>query len=96
MPRSVPGCRFEAWQAEAERIRFCQGDAEILQEVLHHEPRREVGDLLTAEVSEKQARSIKYQIAVAKLPLAKEIEDFVFGGTPINETLVRALAGGRQ
>jgi hypothetical protein len=55
-----------------------------------HEPQRVVGDLLTAELSEKQARSIKYQIAIAKLPLAKDIEEFVFDDTPINETLVRA------
>ncbi len=54
-----------------------------------------VGDLLTAELSEKQARSIKYRITIAKLPLAKDIEEFVFDGTPINETLVRDLAGGR-
>src|SRR5690606_41305213 len=40
-----------------------------------HEPQRVVSDLLTAELSEKQARSIKYQIAIAKLPLAKEIEE---------------------
>jgi DNA replication protein DnaC len=59
-----------------------------------HEPVRIVGDLLTAEISEKQARSIRYQITIAKLPLAKDIDDFVFDGTPINETLVRDLAGG--
>ena len=57
-------------------------------------PTRIVGDLLTAEISEKQARSIRYQITIAKLPLAKDIDDFVFDGTPINETLVRDLAGG--
>ena len=59
-----------------------------------HEPQRIVGDLLQAEIAEKQARSIKYQITIAKLPLAKDIEDFRFTGTPINETLVRDLAGG--
>jgi DNA replication protein DnaC len=59
-----------------------------------HEPQRVVGDLLSAELSEKQARSIRYQITVAKLPLAKEIEEFVFDETPINETLVRDLAAG--
>jgi DNA replication protein DnaC len=59
-----------------------------------HEPTRIVGDLLTAEISEKQARSIRYQIAIAKLPLAKDVEDFAFDGTPINETLVRDLASG--
>jgi len=59
-----------------------------------HEPPRIVGDLLTAEISEKQARSIKYQLTVAKLPLAKDIEDFVFDGTPVNEALMRELASG--
>src|SRR6202522_4542109 len=59
-----------------------------------HEPQRIVGDLLTAEISEKQARSIKYQLTIATLPLAKDIEDFQFDGTPINQTLVNDLAGG--
>ena len=59
-----------------------------------HEPQRIVGDLLTAEVNEKQARSIRYQLTIAKLPLAKDLDDFEFAGTPINETLVRDLAGG--
>jgi DNA replication protein DnaC len=59
-----------------------------------HEPQRIVGDLLTAEVNDKHARSIKYQLAIAKLPLAKDLEPFDFGGTPINETLVRELAAG--
>ena len=59
-----------------------------------HEPQRIVGDLLNAEINEKQARSIKYQLTIAKLPLAKDLDDFQFEGTPINETLVNDLAGG--
>ena len=59
-----------------------------------HEPTRIVGDLLTAEISEKQARSIRYQITIAKLPLAKDVDDFAFDDTPVNQTLVRDLAGG--
>ena len=59
-----------------------------------HEPQRIIGDLLTAEINEKQARSIKYQLAIAKLPLAKDLADFDFAGTPINEGLARDLAGG--
>jgi DNA replication protein DnaC len=55
-----------------------------------------VGDLLMAELSEKRARSIKYQITIAKLPFAKEVDEFAFGGTPINETLVRDLTGGAR
>src|SRR5271165_7035910 len=59
-----------------------------------HEPQHVVGDLLTAEISEKQARSIRYQITIAKLQIAKDIDDFTFDETPINETLVRDLASG--
>src|ERR1700739_205994 len=59
-----------------------------------HEPQRIIADLLTAEINEKQARSIKYQLSIAKLPLAKDLDGFQFDGTPINETLVRDLAGG--
>ena len=33
-------------------------------------------------------------MGIAKLPLAKELDDFVFKGTPINAELVRDLAGG--
>jgi DNA replication protein DnaC len=59
-----------------------------------HEPARIVGELLAAEIAEKQARSIKYQLTIAKLPLAKDLDGFDFAGTPINEALVRDLAAG--
>jgi DNA replication protein DnaC len=59
-----------------------------------HEPQRIVGDLLKAEIAEKQARSIKYQLTIAKLPLAKDVADFAFEDIPINEGLVRDLAAG--
>jgi DNA replication protein DnaC len=59
-----------------------------------HEPQQIMGDLLKAEVAEKAVRSIKYQLAIAKLPLAKDLTDFEFKGTPINEALVRDLASG--
>jgi hypothetical protein len=41
--------------------------------LLKNRPPRIVGDLLSAEVAEKQARSIKYQLTIAKLPLAKSL-----------------------
>lgn len=70
-----------------------------------HEPQQIVGDLLQAEISEKQALDPlpdddrgSHAILIAwdpsKLPLAKDIGEFAFGGTPINEGLVRDLAGG--
>lgn len=59
-----------------------------------HEPQRVVGDLLMAEINEKKARSIKYQMTIAKMPLAKEVDEFTFEDTPVNETLIRDLARG--
>src|SRR6187402_170514 len=45
-----------------------------------HEPQHIVGDLLSAEINEKQARSIKYQLTIAKLPLAKDLDDLPLRG----------------
>jgi DNA replication protein DnaC len=59
-----------------------------------HPVQRILPDLLKAEIDEKQARSIKYQMTIAKLPLAKDLREFEFAGSPVNETLVRALATG--
>jgi DNA replication protein DnaC len=59
-----------------------------------HEPQRVTGDLVSAETAEKQARSIRYQMTIAKLPLAEDVDDFQSEGTPVNETLVRGPAGG--
>jgi DNA replication protein DnaC len=49
---------------------------------------------LQSEIAEKQARSIRYQMAIAKLPLAKDIEGFDLAGTPTNEGLVKNLTTG--
>ena len=59
-----------------------------------YEPARVIGELLAAEIAEKQARSIKYQMTIAKLPLARDLDGFTFAETPINESLVRSLATG--
>ncbi|HSF77252.1 MAG TPA: IS21-like element helper ATPase IstB [Steroidobacteraceae bacterium] len=59
-----------------------------------HPVQRIIGELLKAEIADKQARSIKYQMSVARLPLAKELSDFEFDATPVNEALVRELATG--
>ncbi len=55
-------------------------------------PQRIIADLLEAEIADKQARSIKYQMTIAKLPLAKDVDGFEFAGTPINEALARDLS----
>ncbi|GLR77585.1 ATP-binding protein (plasmid) [Azospirillum oryzae] len=53
-----------------------------------------LGDLLAAERAEKQARSIRYQLGAAKLPLAKTLAEFDFTASPLNEGLVRELHDG--
>jgi len=51
-----------------------------------HPAQHVVGDLLKAEVADKHARSIKYQMAASKLPLAREIDGFEFAGTGSGKT----------
>ena len=57
-----------------------------------------IGTLLQVEIADKTARSIKYQMASAKLPTAKELADFDFAASPVNEPMVtrmiQELAGG--
>jgi DNA replication protein DnaC len=57
-------------------------------------PQQILGDLLAAEVAEKTARSIRYQLGAAKLPLARTLAEFDFSASPVNEALVRALHDG--
>jgi DNA replication protein DnaC len=72
----------------------------VFDEVLRDATRRErsfldlLGDLLKAELAQKKARTISYQIGAAHLPVAKELTEFVFAKSPVNETLVRDLHSG--
>jgi DNA replication protein DnaC len=59
-----------------------------------HGVEKVIGALLKAEIAAKQARSINYQMTLAKLPLAKELADMKIDGTPINGDLVAQLATG--
>jgi hypothetical protein len=54
-----------------------------------HSAQQILSNLLAAEVAEKKARSIRYQLGDAKLPLAKPLTEFDFTASPINEILVR-------
>jgi len=55
---------------------------------------RLIGELLEAEIAARRARSVRFQMARAHLPAAKELDDFRFAGTPIDECQVRNLAAG--
>ena len=59
-----------------------------------HPVQQIIGALLKAEIADKTARSIKYQMASAKLPAARELAEFDFAASPVNEPLIRDLAMG--
>lgn len=59
-----------------------------------HSVERMIGALLKAEIAAKNARSINYQMGIAKLPLAKELADLTFNGTTINGALIEQLGTG--
>jgi DNA replication protein DnaC len=51
-------------------------------------------DLLEAEVAERQVRSIRYRMGLAKFPVDKDLDRFDFTVSPVNEMQVRHLYGG--
>ena len=53
-----------------------------------------LASLIRAEVTHRQSRSINYRISGAKFPVLKDLDDFIFADTPVDEGLVRELAGG--
>ena len=53
-----------------------------------------LGALMTAEIAAKKAKSINYQMALARFPLAKELAELALAETPINAELVAQLATG--
>ena len=59
-----------------------------------HSAEKIIGALLKAEIAGKNARSINYQMTIAKLPLAKELAGLSFEGTPINGALIEQLSTG--
>jgi len=69
---------------------------ETIQAATQHKwrPQRLVGELLCAELAEKTARSIRYQMNAAKFPIMKTLEGFDFSASPVNEELVRTLHDG--
>ena len=48
-------------------------------------PDQVVGELIRVELADKRARSIQYRLTAAKLPLRKEIDDFVFADSVLDE-----------
>ena len=53
-----------------------------------------LAQLCQAEVAERKARSIRYQMGIARFPVAKDLDSFHFAASPVNEMLVRGLYNG--
>jgi DNA replication protein DnaC len=53
-----------------------------------------LGRLLQAEDAERQARSVRYQMSVAKFPVYRDLDSFEFAESPVNEQLIRQLYSG--
>lgn len=52
-------------------------------------------DLLEAELAERQAKSIRYQMGLAKFPITKDLDLFDFDSSPVDEVHARSLLEGR-
>jgi len=53
-----------------------------------------VGALLQAQIAAAHARSIAYQMGMARFPMAKTLAQFDFGASPVNEALIRERQDG--
>ncbi len=51
-------------------------------------------ELLETELAERKARSIRYRMGLAKFPVDKDLDQFNFTESPVNETQVRHLYDG--
>ena len=53
-----------------------------------------LGQLCQAEAAERKVRSIRYQLGIARFPVAKDLDKFQFTESSVNEPLVRNLYNG--
>jgi DNA replication protein DnaC len=57
-------------------------------------PEKIICELLETELAERKARSIRYRMGLAKFPVDKDLDQFNFAESPVNETQVRHLYDG--
>ena len=51
-------------------------------------------DLLAAEIADKKARSMRYQMTIAKMPVVKELSAFDHAASCVEATMIAELADG--
>lgn len=57
-------------------------------------PEKLLLELFKAELAERQMRSIRYRMGLARFPVAKDLDQFDFSASPVNESQVRTLYEG--
>ena len=57
-------------------------------------PEKILCDLLEIELAERKAKSIRYRMGLAKFPVDKDLDQFNFSTSPVNEMQVRSLYEG--
>lgn len=71
------------------------GMAALCDELLGHRrrqlPKQWLRRMIGAEESERQCRSIRYQMGIAKFPLARDLDSFDTQDSPVSPELLRAL-----
>jgi DNA replication protein DnaC len=53
-----------------------------------------LGQLLSAEIADRQARSYQYQLRLANFPVPRDLDSFDFRESVVNETQIRQLYTG--
>lgn len=70
-------------------------DETVTRGVKQQQPMVEIlGCLCRAEAAERKVRSIRYQLGIARFPVAKDLNRFQFAESSVNEPLVRDLYNG--
>ena len=59
-----------------------------------HSAQRIIGELLLAQLADNRARSTAYRMGVARFPVMKNLTEFDFSVSPVNQGLVRELHEG--
>ncbi len=75
---------------------MAQSWPELVAKARHHafEPEQLVGELISAELAEREVKSLAYQMKAARFPAHRDLAGFDFGQSRVDETLVRRLHDG--
>jgi len=91
---------MQAQLVEQMKILRLRGMASALEESLTAlsqkklAPTSWLGQLLSAEIADRQARSYQYQLRLANFPVPRDLDSFDFRESVVNETQIRQLYTG--